>query len=94
MKPLPRLFATLVVSGLFASGCHRVDSTVGKPASMPSISSVPPGFALIPAGEFIMGDALDEDQAAPSHKVAVSAFYMQQKDRNHWVSSILPDRKE
>jgi formylglycine-generating enzyme required for sulfatase activity len=39
-----------------------------------------PGFALIPAGEFMMGDALDGDKDAPRHKVNVSAFYMQKTE--------------
>ena len=39
----------------------------------------PPGFALIPAGEFQMGDALDGMTNAPVHTVNVSAFYMQKK---------------
>ncbi|MCX6876295.1 MAG: SUMF1/EgtB/PvdO family nonheme iron enzyme [Verrucomicrobia bacterium] len=39
-----------------------------------------PGFALIPAGEFTMGDTLDGDEKAPPHQVTVSAFYMGQKE--------------
>ena len=34
-------------------------------------------FALIPAGTFTMGDALDGEADAPPHPVNVSAFYMQ-----------------
>ena len=41
-------------------------------------SSAPAGFALIPAGEFQMGDALDGMTDAPVHNVYVSAFYMEQ----------------
>ena len=40
----------------------------------------PPGFSLIPAGNFQMGDALDGDTFAPVHTVNVSAFYMAQKE--------------
>ncbi|MCX6877689.1 MAG: SUMF1/EgtB/PvdO family nonheme iron enzyme [Verrucomicrobia bacterium] len=85
MKPLPHLVVTLAVSVLFASGCRRVDSTSDKlrenpPASTTSISPVPSGFVIIPAGEFIMGDALDGDQAAAPHKVTASGFFMQQKE--------------
>ena len=36
----------------------------------------PAGFALIPAGSFTMGDALDGMSSAPTHTVNVSAFYM------------------
>ena len=39
---------------------------------------VRPGFSLIPAGSFTMGDALDGDSDAPTHTVNVSAFYMAQ----------------
>jgi formylglycine-generating enzyme required for sulfatase activity len=38
------------------------------------------GFALIPAGEFTMGDSLDGDPKAPPHRVNVSAFYMGRKE--------------
>lgn len=38
----------------------------------------PPGMALIPAGEFLMGDALSEGQSneQPVHAVYIDAFYM------------------
>jgi formylglycine-generating enzyme required for sulfatase activity len=38
----------------------------------------PPGFSLIPAGTFTMGDALDGDSDAPTHTVNVNAFYLAQ----------------
>ena len=44
-------------------------------AGMPDL----PDFALIPAGEFLMGDTLDGEADAPAHTVNVSAFYMQKK---------------
>ena len=37
---------------------------------------VPAGFVVIPAGPFLMGDALDGMANAPVHEVTVSAFYM------------------
>jgi formylglycine-generating enzyme required for sulfatase activity len=43
-------------------------------------ASSPPGFALIPSGEFTMGDSLDGDPKAPPHRVNVSAFYMGRKE--------------
>ncbi len=44
----------------------------GVPVQMP-----PAGMALVPAGSFTMGDALDsEDDATPTTDVYVSAFYM------------------
>jgi len=42
----------------------------------PSPLPAPVGFALIPAGEFQMGDALDGIKDAPVHTVDVSAFVM------------------
>jgi len=48
------------------------------PASQ--VASVPEGFALIPAGVFQMGDALDGDGSAPVHNVTVSEFYMGKKE--------------
>ncbi len=42
-----------------------------------TITNIPSGMALIPAGAFTMGDSLDGDGAAlPQHNVYVSAFYM------------------
>jgi formylglycine-generating enzyme required for sulfatase activity len=43
-----------------------------------TVVNAPTGFALIPAGVFTMGDALDGDSNAPTHTVTVSAFYMAQ----------------
>ena len=43
-------------------------------------TAVPPGFALIPTGEFMMGDALDGGREAPQHKVNVKGFYMQKTE--------------
>ena len=37
-------------------------------------------FALIPAGEFTMGDTLDGDKNATPHNVSVSAFHMQKME--------------
>jgi formylglycine-generating enzyme required for sulfatase activity len=35
-----------------------------------------PGMALIPAGDFTMGDSLDGDSAAPTRTVTLDAFYI------------------
>ena len=43
-----------------------------------TVVNAPTGFALIPAGGFTMGDALDGDSDAPTHTVNVSEFYMAQ----------------
>jgi formylglycine-generating enzyme required for sulfatase activity/predicted Ser/Thr protein kinase len=50
-------------------------SVTPAPASSPS-PPAPEGFALIPAGEFQMGDALDGMKDAPLHTVHVSAFFI------------------
>ena len=50
---------------------YRVCGTPPAPTG-----SVPSGMALIPAGSFTMGDALDGETDAPPHTVNVSAFYM------------------
>ncbi len=42
-----------------------------------SLQESPEGFALIPGGEFTMGDTLGECEFATPHKVNVSKFYMQ-----------------
>lgn len=42
-----------------------------------AVDPVPEGFALIPAGSFMMGDALDNRSSElPVHEVSVSAFYL------------------
>ncbi|MGD0260170.1 MAG: SUMF1/EgtB/PvdO family nonheme iron enzyme [Verrucomicrobiota bacterium] len=46
-------------------------------AALAASTPPPSGMALIPAGSFVMGDALDgESDALPLHTVYVSAFYM------------------
>ena len=69
--------------------------TVPKPAPMPKrviqrsdTSHAPESFALIPAGEFQMGDALDGMKDAPVHVVYVNAFYM----AKHEVTKSLWDK--
>jgi formylglycine-generating enzyme required for sulfatase activity len=44
--------------------------------SVTEAAVVPTGFALIPAGSFTMGDALDGSSGAPTHTVTVSAYCM------------------
>ncbi len=48
----------------------RFEVTATDTATPPVV----PGFVLIPAGTFTMGDALDGDAAAPVHTVDVNAF--------------------
>jgi len=73
---------SLVMLAVTAAGAERPAVTMSvEPTSTeaPQVS-VLPGFALIVAGEFLMGDAFGEMKDAPQHKVTVSAFYMQKKE--------------
>ena len=71
MKTRSRLLGIVALAAvsLAATHCRR-----NKP--VPAL----PGFALIPAGEFTMGDVLDGDPKAPPHQVNVSAVYIGQKE--------------
>ena len=79
-----KLAANLTLSGtttgtFSGSGAGLTNIPAGAvtgtiPASQ--VASVPEGFALIPAGVFQMGDALDGMADAPVHNVTVSEFYM------------------
>jgi len=87
MKMFPRILSIVALAALAcaATSAARAQSSAGKaPENPPAAGTLKaadlPGFALIPAGEFTMGDALDGDKAAPPHKVNVSAFYMQKKE--------------
>ncbi len=80
MKTLPR-FLALLATLLAAVPAARAQSPAAKAPANPPTAGTPkaadlPGFALIPGGEFTMGDALDGDKNAPQHTVNVSAFYM------------------
>ena len=66
MLPASQISGTLPAS--------QISGTI--PASQ--VASVPEGFALIPAGVYQMGDAIDNNGGAdaPVHNVTVSGFYM------------------
>lgn len=81
-RPCHLTFTALTALMLTAVLTSCVDAseamvTEDQPVTQKLERPVPPGFALIPAGEFMMGDALDGIKNAPQHKVNVSAFYMQ-----------------
>jgi formylglycine-generating enzyme required for sulfatase activity len=87
MNMFPRIPSIVALAALAcaATSVARAQSPSAKaPANPPVAGTLKavdlPGFALIPAGEFTMGDALDGDSYAPQHKVNVSAFYMQKKE--------------
>ena len=57
---------------------NQLSNTVKFRVTASDTLPAPAGFALIPAGSFTMGDALDGDSNAPTPTVTVSAFYMAQ----------------
>ena len=73
MDTLTRRIALAMLT-LLANAAVQADSPAAKAPEPPT--AAPLGFALIPAGEFVMGDALDGEQDALQHKVNVSAFYI------------------
>lgn len=65
--------ANLVITTPYAPGAVRRFYRL----ALTEVTSVPEGFALIPAGSFAMGDSVDGNpRALPVHTVQVSAFYM------------------
>lgn len=59
---------------LTLGSCGSKEKAPGAGAS--NELKVPQGFVLIPAGSFLMGDALDGMTNAPVHEVTVSGFYL------------------
>jgi formylglycine-generating enzyme required for sulfatase activity len=49
----------------------------------PLTNSIPDDFALVPAGEFTMGDTLDGIDDAPPHNVNICAFYISKNEVTH-----------
>lgn len=73
---------SLLESEIAGTGAQIVRSyqTAGVPMRFFRVFdvTVPDGFALIPAGDFIMGNSIEDEDItdAPPHPVTVSAFYM------------------
>jgi formylglycine-generating enzyme required for sulfatase activity len=66
---------------LLIGGCDRSQRPAGsassRPAPPPTITTKSGlEMALIPAGEFLMGDNRGDNDEKPAHNVRVSAFYM------------------
>ena len=79
MKMRPRLLGIVALAAVSLAITHCRRTTQAPAAASPQAAALP-GFALIPAGEFTMGDVLDGDPKAPPHQVNVSAFYIGQKE--------------
>jgi formylglycine-generating enzyme required for sulfatase activity len=77
----------LVLLGL-VGGCNRGDSgsghpsgaATGSPAASADVKLIKTKtgieMALLPAGEFLMGDESGEDDEKPAHRVKISSFYV------------------
>jgi len=71
---------------LLVVGCTRSDepekAAPASPSAAPDVVTTKAGIemALLPAGEFLMGDAAGEDDEKPAHKVRVSAFYIDRSE--------------
>jgi formylglycine-generating enzyme required for sulfatase activity len=72
----PALTATTTYWVRVSNGAGGVNSALAT-VTVTAVTT-PTGFALIPAGAFTMGDAVDGNKSAdaPTHTVNVSAFYM------------------
>ena len=82
----------VMVFGLLAAGCNRVESpesrvqsnsgsgsplsTLGSRLSTPIVTKTGLEMVLIPAGKFLMGDQGGEDDEKPVREVQLSAFYI------------------
>jgi eukaryotic-like serine/threonine-protein kinase len=79
------LLACLSLFGVLIGGCakHEKSSQIGDSAATKTPASIKTiqtktgvEMVLLPAGEFMMGDANGEDDEKPPHRVELSAFYM------------------
>src|SRR5438046_2410218 len=75
------LLAALLIAGNLLAGCERspraeTTNNVSTPSSQTSTAAAPAPMALMPAGEFMMGDNAGDEDEKPAHKVQLGAFYM------------------
>jgi formylglycine-generating enzyme required for sulfatase activity len=74
----------LIVFGLIGVAAWTFYSAGGKTTQSPTqpltqnsrTTEVPPGMALVPGGEFMMGSDTGDEYARPAHQVSVRPFYM------------------
>ncbi len=71
---------TSAVGNYHCTAVNSLGTATSQPAAIGLPASAPDGMALIPAGSFQMGNAMDPnegwDEELPVHTVYVSAFYM------------------
>jgi formylglycine-generating enzyme required for sulfatase activity len=72
---------------LLVAGCNQANQPVAPaksppPPATPKTITTKTGLemALLPPGEFLMGDSRGEEDEKPAHKVFVSAFYMDTRE--------------
>jgi formylglycine-generating enzyme required for sulfatase activity len=76
MKTRSRLLGIIALAAVSLAAMSLAVTHCRRNRPAPSLA----GFALIPTGEFTMGDSLDGDPRAPTHQVNVSAFYIGRKE--------------
>jgi formylglycine-generating enzyme required for sulfatase activity len=76
MKTRSRLLGIVALAAVSLAALSLAVTHCRRAKPEPSL----PAFALIPAGEFTMGDSLDRVSKTPPHRVNVNAFYMGRKE--------------
>src|SRR2546421_5855059 len=76
-----KLFVALFIAGNLLAGCEQspkaqATNNVSTPSPQTSTAAAPSPMALMPAGEFMMGDNAGDEDEKPAHKVQLGAFYM------------------
>ncbi len=75
----------LALPALLLAGCNQssqAPAPVSSASALPKVVTTPAGLdmALLPAGEFTMGDASGDEDEKPPHKVRLSAFYLDTRE--------------